>query len=102
MIKSIEQLEKEYKKASEKCVDNAYDPEKEEWNPEHFQYCEGDTIARLLDQTNAILDLIDKMLKEGLNGRRYNFMINGEDLKDAIKSNSIGNKNNVLKGGRRK
>ena len=65
-IKSIEQLEKEYEKASEKCVDNAYDTDKEDWNPEHFQYCEGDILARWLDQTNAILELMDKIeLKKG-------------------------------------
>lgn len=29
--------------------------------------------------------IIDEMLKKGLNGRRYNFMINGEELKSKLK-----------------
>jgi len=32
-----------------------------------------------------IIDIIDKMLAERLNGERYNFFINGEELKTRIK-----------------
>ncbi len=53
------QLEKKLEKLRGKCVDNAYDPEKKDWNPKHFKYCEADLVARQLD----LLDKLEEIKK---------------------------------------
>jgi len=58
-MKSIKQLEKEYEKESKKCVENAYDPKKDDWNKKHFNRCDGDVIAGKLDQTEEIVKMIE-------------------------------------------
>lgn len=63
-FKTIKQLEKEYDKAGKKCVDNAYNPEKDEWNKEHFNRCDGDIIAGKLDQTEEIVKMIEGLKKK--------------------------------------
>jgi hypothetical protein len=60
-------------------------------------------LNNVIDETTKqaekrFIEIIDKMLAEGLNGRRYNFMINGEKLKQKLTNHtpketikSIGN-----------
>lgn len=63
MIKMINKIDKIRKRlflqlnnVQKDCVNNAYDPKIEKWNPEHFKYCEGDLLA-------AKLDLLDEIVK---------------------------------------
>ncbi len=82
-FKNIKQLEKEYDKASKKCSDNAYDPEKEEWNKEHFNRCDGDVIAGKLDQTEEIVKIINKVYHNLDMGKTIPIFI--QRLKEKIK-----------------
>jgi len=54
----IKKLKKHLEKRLEKyrldCVENAYDPKKEDWNPKHFKYCEADVICKQLDLLNEL------------------------------------------------
>ena len=36
------------------------------------------------EMLKKVVKVINNLLAEGLNGRRYNFMINGEDLKNKL------------------
>ena len=40
-----------------------------------------------------VIELINKLLTKGLNGERYNFMINGEELKELLTSQKDGKGN---------
>ena len=63
MKKVLDKLEKrEYKKLEKEqieCVKNSYDPDKDEWNQEHFNRCDGDVTAGKLD----ILEEVKKKLE---------------------------------------
>ncbi len=54
---------KELEKVQKKCVENSYNPEKDEWNHEHFNRCDGDITAKRLD----ILDELKQKLFGGEN-----------------------------------
>ena len=49
---------------SENCVKHAYDPQKDDWSPEHFKYCEADLITTKLDYAKEIWKMIEKKFKE--------------------------------------
>lgn len=56
IIKFRKRLREELEEADKDCVKNAYDTKKDDWNPEHFKYCEGDLITSKLD----LLDELEK------------------------------------------
>ncbi len=64
-IKEIrKKLENKLVRAQKDCVQNAYNEKKEEWNQEHFEYCEGDLICSKLD----LLDELEKPERTLLTG----------------------------------
>jgi hypothetical protein len=49
--------------------------------------------ASPLVSLEEVIGLINKLLAKGLNGKRYNFMINGEELKELLTSQKDGEGN---------
>ena len=71
-MKNIKQLGKKLEKLQKDCMDNAYDPKKNDWNPKHFKYCEGDLIAAKIDCAEDIYKMVKKIWAKEYSGDRDN------------------------------